>query len=196
MTVRNERLFDPNSQGALPLSPNHIQDVKNQNRGAGRRYLMVLSLGAAICGIAILLAADKTADGDDGHPDAAAGTIVGAASMYDPSVPGYREGGVETATGEHYDPSAWAGAIRTDLRGEFGGLLHGAKRSFAVVESTDKKVIVKINDVGPLEPGRVIDFNKQTMRYFDPTLQRGLIPRVKVTPLPGDGWTPGPVDKG
>jgi rare lipoprotein A len=195
MTVRNEQLFDPNSQGALPLPPSHIQDGKSQNRGTGGRSL-ALRLGAAICGIAILLAADKAADGNGDYRDAAAGTIVGSASMYDPSVPGYREGGVETSTGEHYDPSAWAGAIRTDLRGEFGGLLHGAKRSFAVVESTDKKVIVKINDVGPLEPGRVIDFNKQTMRYFDPTLQRGLIPGVKVTPLPGDGWTPGPIAKG
>ena len=175
---------------------------------------MVLRLGAAICGAAILLAcssaamarteigtiypnaADKAAKSNGMPRNAAAGTIVGTASMYDPYVPGYRSGGAETATGEHYDPSAWAGAIRTDLRGEFGGLLHGAKRSFAVVESTDKKVIVKINDVGPLEPGRVIDFNKQTMRYFDPTLQRGLIPGVKVTPLPGDGWTPGPIAKG
>jgi hypothetical protein len=35
---------------------------------------------------------------------------------------------------------------------------------------------VKINDVGPLEPGRVIDLNEQTMRYFDPGMRRGLIP--------------------
>jgi rare lipoprotein A len=103
---------------------------------------------------------------------------------------------VETANGEHYDPSAWASAIRTDLRGIFGGVVHGAKRSFALIECEGKKVIVKINDVGPLEPGRVIDFDKQTMRYFDPTLQRGLIPGVKITPLPGDGWTPGPIAKG
>jgi rare lipoprotein A len=31
------------------------------------------------------------------------------------------------------------------------------------------------------------------MRYFDPSLQRGLIPGVKVTPLRGDHWTLGPI---
>ena len=51
----------------------------------------------------------------------------------------------------------------------------------------------KINDVGPLTPGRIIDFNERTMRYFDPSLQRGVIEGIKVTPLSGDDWTPGPV---
>lgn len=58
-----------------------------------------------------------------------------------------------------------------------------------------RKVIVKINDVGPLAPGRVIDFNRQTMRYFHPSLQRGLIHNVKVMPLLGDHYTSGPVRK-
>jgi rare lipoprotein A len=161
---------------------------------------MVLRLGAAICCAAILFSCSsdvmaRTEAGTKTKTDTAS-TIVGTASMYNPFQPGYREGGIETANGEHYDPSAWASAIRTDLRGAFGGVVYGAKSSFALVESAGKKVIVKINDVGPLEPGRVIDFDKQTMRYFDPTLQRGLIPGVKITPLPGDGWTPGPIAKG
>jgi rare lipoprotein A len=174
-------------------------------------------MGAAICGAAILFAcssaamartetatkikvdassanaADKAANGSAKHQIATAGTIVGTASMYNPFEPGYREGGIETANGERYDPSAWASAIRTDLRRAFGGVLYGAKHGYALIESAGKEVIVKINDVGPLEPGRVIDFDKQTMRYFDPTLQRGLIHHVKVTPLHGDGWTLGPV---
>ena len=66
--------------------------------------------------------------------------------------------------------------------------------SYALVESADRQVIVKINDVGPLKRGRIIDFNEQTMRYFDSTLQLGLIPSVKVTPLLGDGWPSGPVE--
>jgi hypothetical protein len=33
------------------------------------------------------------------------------------------------------------------------------------------------------------------VRYFDPSLQRGLIHNVKVTPLPGDHYTSGPVEK-
>ena len=64
---------------------------------------------------------------------------------------------------------------------------------YALVEGGNKKVIVKINDVGPLEPGRVIDLNERAMRYFDSGLQRGLVPNVKVTPLRGDHWTAGPI---
>jgi rare lipoprotein A len=78
------------------------------------------------------------------------------------------------------------------LREKFGGV-HGGRARYALVEGVNKKVIVKINDVGPLEPGRIIDLNERTMRLFDPTLQRGLIPNVKVTPLRGDHWTLGPI---
>jgi len=60
------------------------------------------------------------------------------------------------------------------------------------VETVDKRAIVKINDVGPLKPGRIIDLNEQAMRYFDPTMQRGLIKSVKVTPLSGEDWIAGP----
>ena len=56
-------------------------------------------------------------------------------------------------------------------------------------------VIVKINDVGPLKPGRVIDLNQQTMYYFDPSLQHGLVFGMMITPLPGDGWVAGPVKR-
>jgi rare lipoprotein A len=125
----------------------------------------------------------------------AASAIVGAASMYDPYRPGYKSGTGETASGERYDPSAWAAAIQINLRGRFGGVRHGTKLRYALVRGAGRKVIVKINDVGPLAPGRVIDFDRQTMRYFDPSLQRGLIHNVMVTPLLGDHYTPGPVGK-
>jgi len=113
--------------------------------------------------------------------------------MYNPYRPGYQEGGTSTATGERYNPFAWAAAIQTDLRERFGGVRHGSRASYALVEGTNKRAIVKINDVGPLTLGRVIDFNEQTMRYFDPTLRRGVIQNVRVTPLSGDNWTPGPI---
>ena len=163
---------------------------------------MSVRLSAAICGATILFvcsslamarseiravpafAVDRAAHGS---------TVVGAASMYNPYRPGYREGGKSTATGERYDPSAWAAAIQTDLREKFGGVHHGSRASYALVEGTNKKVIVKINDVGPLTPGRIIDLNEQTMRYFDPTLRLGVIQNVRVTPLSGDDWTPGPI---
>jgi rare lipoprotein A len=120
-------------------------------------------------------------------------SIFGAASMYNPYRPRYREGGVETASGGRYDPSAWAAAIQNDLREKFGGVRRGNRASYALVEAVNKKVIVKINDVGPLKPGRIIDFNEQTMRYFDPTLRLGIIRNIKVTPLHGDSWIPGPL---
>jgi rare lipoprotein A len=121
--------------------------------------------------------------------------VRGVASTYNPFKPGWREGGKETASGEPYDPTAWTAAIKTTLRGQFGGVRYGKEYRpvYALVESADKHVIVKINDVGPLVPGRVIDLNERTMRYFDPTLQRGIIQAVTVTPLLGTSWTPGPV---
>jgi rare lipoprotein A len=79
------------------------------------------------------------------------------------------------------------------LREKFGGVRCGKRTSYALVEAINKKAIVKINDVGPLKPGRIIDFDERTMRYFDPTLRLGLIHSVKVTPLHGEDWLPGPV---
>jgi peptidoglycan lytic transglycosylase len=167
---------------------------------------MVLRVCAAICGAAILFVYSSSAIAKVGtvgkltvasrHDACAMGvTIVGTASMYDPFQPGYDEGGIETASGELYDRMAWTAAIQTDLRETFGGIRYGKdyRPTYALVEVAEKRVIIKINDVGPLKPGRVIDFNEQTMRYFDPNLQRGIIHSVKVTPLPGDGWETGPI---
>ena len=175
-------------------------------------HSMWIRLGAAICGTAVLLtcssaaiarakvgvasrAVNKTSKSGGGYQPvvSAGGTIVGAASMYNPFEPGWREGGPSTASGERYNPLAWAAAIQTSLRGLFGGVRFGVKPKYALVEGGGKKVVVKINDVGPLVPGRIIDFNKQTMLYFDPSLERGVIPNVKVTALSGDDWTPGPI---
>jgi rare lipoprotein A len=159
---------------------------------------MVTRLSAAICGAAMLFSCGSAAMARTEIGPVSTGlgnaAIVGAASMYDPTRPGYKSGTGVTSSGERYDPSAWAAAIQINLRGKFGGVRGDAKSRYALVESAGKKVIVKINDVGPLEPGRVIDFDRKTMRYFDPSLQRGLIQNVKVTPLPGDHYTPGPVE--
>jgi rare lipoprotein A len=157
---------------------------------------MVERVPAAICGVGIVLLCSSVAMARSeirGIQFARATSIVGAASMYNPYRPGYREGGAETASGERYNPSAWAAAIQTDLREKFGGVRRGNRASYALVAGVNKKAIVKINDVGPLKRGRIIDFAEQTMRYFDPTLRLGLIHNIKVTPLSGDDWTPGPV---
>ncbi len=133
----------------------------------------------------------------DRHPEVALSkdlTVVGNASMYNPLRPGYDSGGLLMASGELYDPAAWTAAIQTDLRETFGGIRYGSdyRPTYALVEIEDKRAIIRINDVGPLKPGRVIDFNEQTMRYFDPSLQRGILNGVRITFLPGD-WIPGPV---
>src|SRR5262249_16113274 len=65
--------------------------------------------------------------------------------------PGWREGGKNTASGERYDLAAWTAAIKTSLREKFGGVRFDKdyRPVYALVESADKQVIVKINDVGP-----------------------------------------------
>src|ERR1041385_7000007 len=163
--------------------------------------MMLFRSGAAICGAVLSLAVSVTlARSEIGtvHSsavvnEASGDAIVGAASTYNPFRPGWREGGPNTASGERYDPSVWAAAIKTSLRQKFGGVQFGARPKYALVEAVGKKVIVKINDVGPLTPGRIIDLNERTMRHFDPGMDLGVIPDVIVTPLSGDSWTPGPV---
>jgi rare lipoprotein A len=120
------------------------------------------------------------------------GMIVGVASWYNP----YAESDdPETASGERYDPEKWTAAVQIDLRNAFGGVGFGKdyRVAYALIETGDKRVIVKINDVGPLKPGRVVDLNERTMRYFDDTLLVGVLPGVKLTPLPAGDWTPGPI---
>jgi rare lipoprotein A len=121
--------------------------------------------------------------------------VFGAASTYDPWTTNEPEG-IETASGELYDPEAWAAAIQIDLRGAFGGIHYGHnyRPAFALVECGDRRAIVRVNDVGPLMPGRIIDLNTRTMRYFDPTMARGVVQDVTVTPLPGENWVAGPLD--
>ncbi len=162
---------------------------------------MLLRSSAAVCGALFTLAVSVAVARCEGavvHSsavvDAASGdAIVGAASTYNPFKPGWREGGPSTASGERYDPSVWAAAIKTTLREKFGGVLFGARPKFALVEAVGKKIIVKINDVGPLTPGRIIDLNERAMRYFDPSMELGVIYHVTVKPLEGDYWVPGPV---
>jgi rare lipoprotein A len=127
---------------------------------------------------------------------AAGKTIVGIASTYNPTDPTDLDAGnEELASGERYDPNGWTAAIRTDLRKKFGGVRFGRnyRPAYALVQANDKQLVVKINDVGPLKPGRIIDLNKRAMSYFDPTLQLGLIGKVKVTPLADRAWVLGPV---
>jgi rare lipoprotein A len=127
---------------------------------------------------------------------AASEAIVGTASMYDPGdATDLDAGRAETASGQFYDADDWTAAIQIDLRQQFGGVRYGRnyRPAYALVEAGDKRLIVRINDVGPLKPGRIIDLNVRAMRYFDPSMQAGLIAGVKVSPLAGEDYALGPV---
>lgn len=123
-------------------------------------------------------------------PDAAESdtTIIGAASFYDD--PG------ETASGEQYDPTAFTAAAQLKIRDKFGGIKFGRlyQPSYGIAEYAGKKLIVKFNDVGPLRPGRMFDLSRAAMKYFDDSLDKGVLPDVKVTVLPlGRVYAAGPV---
>ena len=130
-----------------------------------------------------------------GGASRALATVVGIASTYNPFRQHPDAVVAPTASGETYDPDGWTAAIQIDRRHDFGGVRYGRlyRPAFALVERGDKRAIVRINDVGPLRPGRVIDLNERSMRYFDPSLRLGLVHDMKITLLPGDHWTPGPV---
>jgi rare lipoprotein A len=163
---------------------------------------MSLRLGAALCGAAFMFCCSQAAiaktsphSGREAKPTSSSSSkgIVGKASTYNPLNPGdYTSGGLSTASGEKYNPNDWTAAIQTTLRHLFGGVSFGksCRPVFALVEVRNKKAVVRINDVGPLKPGRVIDLNERVMRYFDPSMALGVLP-VKVTPLAGD-HVPGP----
>jgi len=180
----------------------------NRSFGAPARYACRLAacswpktLAAALlslvfCVNGTLLAAEVEPQGvDDWGAFVPGVALLGAASMYNPYASGVVEDDGQTASGETYDPEAWTAAIQVDLRDRFGGVRFGTNYSpsYAMVECFGRRTIVKINDVGPLRPGRIIDLNLRAMRYCDPSLDLGVLSDVSVTPLQGAEWTPGPV---
>jgi rare lipoprotein A len=126
----------------------------------------------------------------------AAAPISGLASTYNPlNNKDIDAGSLHTASGEIYDPDGWTAAIQIDLRWIFSGVRYGRnyRPSFALVEAGDKRAIVRINDVGPLAPGRIIDLNTRAMHYFDPSMRTGVL-NVSVTPLMGNDFVAGPIE--
>ena len=116
-----------------------------------------------------------------------ADVIVGVASYYD--YPG------NTASGEPYDPNAFTAAVHFSVRHEFGGIRYGNKyqAAYGIAEHGGKKLILKLNDVGPLRPGRKFDLSRAAMTYFG-GLTKGLLTDFKVTRLPiGVTYRMGPI---
>lgn len=189
----NTCLLTKSDSGILIIAPLKATRIP-ESKMFGAAYSTVNMLTKLSLAIAAYRSTDRAFD----RASVAFGkAIIGAASTYNPYRPDDKSaGGTETASGEPYNAKTWTAAIQTDLRDKFGGVHYGKnyQPAYALVRSADKQVIVKINDVGPLKPGRIIDFNKRTMRYFDPTLKLGLIRNVNIIPLPGKEWTPGPVE--
>jgi rare lipoprotein A len=123
--------------------------------------------------------------------------FVGAASWYNPYLSDSEPAETQTASGDYYDPDAWTAAIQIDFRDHFAGVGHGTnyKPVFALIKKGDKQIIVKINDVGPLKPGRIVDLSERAMRYLDPTLKVGVLDDVQVMPVSGVGLVPGPIEQ-
>src|SRR5262249_15728771 len=197
-------IFFPNCRPLIARSSLYGDpSIRWLSKGSSR---MLRQMTAAFCGVGIIFAfsvppkaAVKTVNlgtGREAHSDVdKLQPFIGAASTYNPFRPGPGEGGKLTASGENYSANSWTAAIQTNLRRFFSGVFSGKayRPRFALVETANKRAVIKINDVGPVKAGRIIDLNEQAMQYFDPTMQRGVIKSVKVTPLPGEGWIPGPV---
>lgn len=114
--------------------------------------------------------------------------IVGIASFYDDPQ--------QTASGEQYDPNAYTAAAQLEIRHRFGGVRYGRlyQAAYGLGEYRGKKIIVRFNDVGPLRPGRKFDLSRAAMAYYDSTLEKGLLPNFKMTPLPlGRTYPKGPI---
>ena len=127
-------------------------------------------------------------------------SFKGDASTYNPNFPGYRTGGQGLATGGKYNPSEFEAALQLDLAKQYKcGYGAGAVCAAIVSAPSGRAMVVKINDNGPLVPGRIIDLNEKSMRYLSADFNgqnRGLVKDVTVTLLCSlEGQYFGPLDE-
>lgn len=101
--------------------------------------------------------------------------------------------GRRTSTGEIFNTDAYTAAIQEGLKNQFGGVSGTSGPAYAIVENLDngRKIVVKINDVGPLAPGRVIDLSEASSKYLLNSRTPGSVRRVRVTRI--TNGTPGPI---
>jgi len=123
----------------------------------------------------------------------------GDASTYNPYLPGWRTGGGTLATGGPYNPNSYDAALQLNLAKQYGCGYGSRAICHAVVQAPNgHAMVVRINDNGPLVPGRVIDLNEKSMQYLSGgTMGRnsGIVKNVTVTLLCGiEGMALGPLD--
>ena len=108
-----------------------------------------------------------------------AGFVKGQASYYGPGFQGNR-----TSQGDRFNTEEYSAAIQIDIRNQFGVPSGTGKKGYARVTNlnTGKSILVKINDVGPLTSGRVIDLSQASFRSLSPTgtLGPGVLRNIKV----------------
>jgi len=125
----------------------------------------------------------------------------GDASTYNPYLPGWRTGGGTLATGGPYNPNSYDAALQLNLAKQYRCGYGSRAVCHAVVQATNgRAMVVRINDNGPLVPGRVIDLNEKSMQYLSGgTMGRnsGIVKNVTVTLLCGiEEMALGPLDQG
>ena len=105
--------------------------------------------------------------------------VTGKASYYGPGFYGNT-----TSQGDpNFTSQGYTAAIRQDLRKQFGAGTYGKSGLARVTNlSNGKSIIVKVNDVGPLPTGRVVDLSEKSFRALSSggTLTEGLLNNVKV----------------
>lgn len=105
--------------------------------------------------------------------------VTGKASYYGPGFYGNT-----TSQGDpNFTSQGYTAAIRIDLRNQFGAGTYGKSGLARVTNlSNGKSIIVKVNDVGPLAPGRVVDLSEKSFKALSSrgTLTEGLLNNVKV----------------
>ena len=105
--------------------------------------------------------------------------VRGQASYYGPGFQGNR-----TSQGDIFNTEEYSAAIQIDIRNQFGVPAGSGKKGYARVTnlSNGRSILVKINDVGPLTSGRVIDLSQKAFRSLSPTgtLGPGVLNNIKV----------------
>ena len=123
----------------------------------------------------------------------------GDASTYNPYLPGWRTGGGTLATGGPYNPNSYDAALQLNLAKQYRCGYGSRAICHAVVQAPNgRAMVVRINDNGPLVPGRIIDLNEKSMQYLSGgSMGRnsGIVKNVTVTLLCAiEGMALGPLD--
>ena len=105
--------------------------------------------------------------------------VEGKASYYGTEFDGRR-----TSQGDIFNNRGYSAAIQIDIRNQFGVPIGTGEKGYARVTNLNngKSILVKITDVGPLAPGRVIDLSQESFKALSTngSLTQGVLDNIKV----------------